>query len=117
VCQLRGGRRGQTSQEVAWAVELSDIGDLYISVPYVHRYCLHQQAQWSPSAAGARRSGGDFVRDRRRPTVASLVRDRLTLLTAHGISHLLGHDHKADHDAKRMARVERRLLDVGRSIR
>lgn len=38
------------------------------------------------------------------------LEQRLPILLAHGIAHLLGHDHETDDDYKKMATLERKLL-------
>jgi len=68
-----------------------------------------------PTAPGAPRSLGDVVisidtararaSDEQRPVQAELAR-----YLAHGLLHVLGHDHHQPAEARRMARAERELL-------
>lgn len=60
------------------------IGDIVVSLPYLRE--------------AARLEGLD-------------VRAHLAHLLAHGLLHLLGHDHESERDARRMQREERRLLE------
>jgi probable rRNA maturation factor len=64
---------------------------------------------------GPRRLLGDLVisvQTARREAAARKVplREELRRYAAHGLLHLLGHDHEDGKDARRMARMERRLL-------
>ena len=38
--------------------------------------------------------------------------ERFTILLAHGIAHLLGHDHIDDNDFKQMQKVEKKMLNA-----
>jgi probable rRNA maturation factor len=45
------------------------------------------------------------------------LKDELTLLTIHGVLHLLGHDHAGDDEKERMWSAQQALLDeLGLSI-
>lgn len=41
----------------------------------------------------------------------------LRILLAHGIAHLLNYDHQTDQEFKKMMQIEKKLLDVLKSIR
>ncbi|KAK3841918.1 MAG: Endoribonuclease YbeY [Linnemannia gamsii] len=60
-----------------------NLGDLFISIPYVEKWC-------------------------REHNVA--MEDRLPVLYAHGICHLLGYDHQDDKDYTQMKRKEASIL-------
>ncbi|KAF9928149.1 hypothetical protein FBU30_002605 [Linnemannia zychae] len=60
-----------------------NLGDLYISIPYVEKWC-------------------------REHNVA--MEDRLPILYAHGICHLIGYDHQEDADYIKMKRKEKGIL-------
>jgi probable rRNA maturation factor len=70
-----------------------------------------------PPAPGPRRLLGDLVvsvQTARRESAARRVplREELRRYAAHGLLHLLGHDHQEAVGAKRMARLERKLLSA-----
>ncbi|KAL0586078.1 hypothetical protein ABG067_004170 [Albugo candida] len=59
------------------------LGDIYISLPYVKKYCQEE--------------GTD-------------IKEQMRVLFAHGICHLMGYDHETDHEHERMAKAEAYLL-------
>lgn len=68
-----------------------------------------------PLPPGARRPLGDLIVSletaRARAQAESRpLEEELARYVAHGLLHLLGHDHHADGEARRMARAERALL-------
>jgi probable rRNA maturation factor len=63
--------------------EEKEIGEIFISVPYVQRWCTANN---------------------------SAVDTRLTELICHGICHCLGYDHETDSDFRVMRRKELSLL-------
>ncbi|KAF9098442.1 hypothetical protein BGX29_008224 [Mortierella sp. GBA35] len=60
-----------------------NLGDLFISIPYVERWCQEHNVA---------------------------IEDRLPVLYAHGICHLLGYDHQNDQDYALMKKKENRIL-------
>ncbi|DBA00856.1 TPA: LOW QUALITY PROTEIN: hypothetical protein N0F65_008499 [Lagenidium giganteum] len=60
------------------------LGDIYISIPYVQSQCEVE----------------DFT-----------LEERMPVLLAHGICHLLGYDHERDEDFARMSKAEEYILD------
>lgn len=64
--------------------EDKNLGDIIISLEYVKKDCLDQNCSFS---------------------------DRLDILLAHGIAHLLGHQHETENEYKQMQKLERRLLE------
>ena len=61
------------------------LGDMVVSVPYVHRWCLAQH-----------------------PVVD--VEERMLRLLAHGLCHLIGYDHETDEQYEDMIKLENKLL-------
>nr|CCA15916.1 conserved hypothetical protein [Albugo laibachii Nc14] len=59
------------------------LGDIYISLPYVKKYCDEE--------------GTD-------------INEQMRVLFAHGICHLMGYDHETDQEHERMAKAEDYLL-------
>lgn len=68
---------------------LNDLGHLFISVPYLDRFCAREEED----------------RD-----------DRFRLLLSHGIAHLLGHDHQEEGMRLRMEAVEEFALDAASGL-
>ncbi|KAG9066214.1 hypothetical protein KI688_001435 [Linnemannia hyalina] len=60
-----------------------NLGDLFISMKYVEKWCQEHNVA---------------------------IEDRLPVLYAHGICHLLGYDHQHDKDYAQMKRKEKRIL-------
>ncbi|KAI1293927.1 hypothetical protein EDD11_008349 [Mortierella claussenii] len=61
-----------------------NLGDIFISIPYVHRWCEKNNVD---------------------------IHERLPVLYAHGICHLLGYDHQEDRDYVQMKKMETRILN------
>ncbi|KAG0232229.1 hypothetical protein BGX31_005219 [Mortierella sp. GBA43] len=60
-----------------------DLGDIYISIKYVSEWCEKRNVD---------------------------IHDRLPVLYAHGICHLLGYDHENDQEYRTMKQKENRML-------
>jgi probable rRNA maturation factor len=88
---------------VTFAEEM-ELGEMIISLAYVHRQCNRDLAD---------ASSGDMQNERGvsgAMAVSSTLDERLVLLCVHGILHLMGYDHEADEEYMDMVEKEEDVL-------
>jgi ssRNA-specific RNase YbeY (16S rRNA maturation enzyme) len=88
------------------AVGARSLGDLIISVPYVARSIVADAALSAEARAADAARGGAYGQLACERTLAR----RLPLLVAHGVCHLLGHDHEDDAEHAAMVAREDALI-------
>ncbi|CAN0162510.1 unnamed protein product [Pylaiella littoralis] len=110
--------------EVRFPAEM-DLGDMFISLPYVDRQIKRDEEETAAAVASARgaaeEEGGAEEEqewwDSERGVSGAMsrvfdVQERASMLLVHGLIHLLGYDHEKEQDYEAMVAVEEEVLQA-----
>ena len=93
--------------------DLLNIGDCFISVPYVKNVMEKDQAR--------QQRGENIIDPRDRGVLRAMTTcfdldKRISLLLVHGVCHLMNYDHETEEDFQRMAALEEQIMKDARLL-